>query len=153
MKSVGYPLVVVTLFLFVCEAAAVIGTDRYGYKISNFFPSKFQFFLINFFLNPYKLALILVKQTRTKHNQHAHLSWYWLGCIFHLSHENCCSFVSTYLFICFSIYSYAIRHATLVAAKALHNMILARLMHAPMSFFDTTPVGTTCVNASCVCVL
>jgi ATP-binding cassette subfamily C (CFTR/MRP) protein 1 len=32
-------------------------------------------------------------------------------------------------------------YAELHAASALHNAMLAAVMHAPMSFFDTTPLG------------
>ena len=32
-------------------------------------------------------------------------------------------------------------YAELRAASALHNAMLAAVMHAPMSFFDTTPSG------------
>ena len=33
------------------------------------------------------------------------------------------------------------RYVSLRAARLLHNEMLARVLHAPMAFFDTTPVG------------
>lgn len=37
--------------------------------------------------------------------------------------------------------AFAISFGSVVAAKLLHNQMLKRIMRAPMSFFDTTPLG------------
>ena len=37
--------------------------------------------------------------------------------------------------------AFAVAQGCYIASRVMHNRLLDRILHAPMSFFDTTPLG------------